>query len=99
MAPADGGELLFTLHPVAMTSIAKRERNIKVEHVEVNVEGDFGAEGEPAKNVRYCAKVSAQASEEEIREMMKFTDTVAEIQNTLRNGTSVVLSEIEAVKI
>jgi len=38
-------------------------------------------------------------TEDEIREMMKFTDTVAEIQNTLRIGTPVVLSRIEVMKI
>jgi hypothetical protein len=69
-----------------------------VERVEVEVDGDFGAEGEPAKNVTYRAKVFATASEEEIRELMKFTDSVAEIQNTLRVETPVALSEIEAVK-
>jgi hypothetical protein len=49
--------------------------------------------------VAYRARVTAQASEEEIRELMKFTDTVAEIQNTLRIETPVVLSEIEDVAI
>lgn len=68
-----------------------------MERVEVEVDGDFGAEGEPAKNVTYRAKVYADISEDEIREMMKVTDTVVEIQNTLRNGTPVILTEIEAV--
>jgi len=98
---ANGGELLFLALASCYCNDIYREatkRNIQVERVEVNVEGDFGAEGEPAQNVTYRAKVFAQASEEEIREMMKFTDTVAEIQNTLRNGTHVVLTEIEAVK-
>jgi hypothetical protein len=31
--------------------------------------------------------------------MMKFTDTVAEIQNSMRTGTPVVLTQIEVVKI
>jgi uncharacterized OsmC-like protein len=75
------------------------KRNIKVEHIQVQVEGEFGAEGEPAKNVAYRARVTAQASEEEIRELMKFTDTVAEIQNTLRIETPVVLTEVQAVSI
>jgi len=98
---ANGGKLLFLALASCYCNDIYREaakRNIKVERVEVNVEGDFGGEGEPARNVTYQAKVFAQASEEEIREMMKFTDTVAEIQNTLRNGTHVVLTEIEAVK-
>jgi uncharacterized OsmC-like protein len=99
---ANGGELLFLALATCYCNDLYREaakRNVKVERVEVNVEGDFGGEGEPCKNVKYYAKVFANASEDEIREMMKFTDTVAEIQNTLRNGTPVVLAEIETVKI
>src|SRR5215208_2589626 len=99
---ANGGELLFLALASCYCNDIYREaakRNIKVERVEVNVEGDFGGEGDPAQNVTYRAKVYAQASEEEIREMMQFTDTVAEIQNTLRIGKPVVLTEIEAVKI
>jgi len=99
---ANGGELLFLALASCYCNDIYREaakRNIKVERVEVNVEGDFGAEGEPAKNVTYHARVFAQASEDEIREMMKFTDTVVEIQNTLRVETPVVLSQIEVVKI
>ena len=99
---ANGGELLFLALASCYCNDIYREaakRNIKVERVEVNVEGDFGAEGEPAKNVTYHAKVFAQASEDEIHEMMKFTDTVAEIQNSLRVETPVVLSQIEVVKV
>jgi len=99
---ANGGELLFLALASCYCNDIYREaakRNIKVERVEVEVNGDFGGEGDPALNVIYQAKVFADASEDEIREMMKFTDTVAEIQNTLRNGTNVVLTKIEAVKI
>ena len=98
---ANGGELLFLALASCYCNDIYREaakRNIKVERVEVNVEGDFGAEGEPAKNVTYNAKVYADAGEDEIRELMKFTDTVAEIQNTLRVVNTVTLNKIEAVK-
>src|SRR5688572_28137873 len=99
---ANGGELLFLALATCYCNDIYREaakRNIKVDRVEVEVDGDFGAEGEPAKNVTYRAKVQGQASEEEIRELMEFTDTVAEIQNTLRIETPVVLSGIEVVKL
>ena len=99
---ANGGELLFLALASCYCNDIYREaakRNIKVERVEVEVNGDFGTEGEPARNVTYHAKVFAQASEEEIRELMTFTDTVAEIQNTLRIQTPVMLTQIEAVKI
>jgi uncharacterized OsmC-like protein len=99
---ANGGELLFLALATCYCNDIYREaakRNIKVERVEVSVEGDFGGEGEHAKNVTYQAKVFAQASEDEIRDMMEFTDTVAEIQNTLRIGTAVGLDQIEVVKV
>ena len=97
----NGGELLFLALASCYCNDIYREaakRNIKVERVEVNVEGDFGVEGEPAKNVTYSAKVYADGSEDEIRELMKFTDTVAEIQNTLRVANAVTLNKIEIVK-
>lgn len=99
---ANGGELLFLALATCYCNDIYREaakRNLKVERVEVEVDGEFGAEGEPAKNVTYQAKVFAQGNEEQIRELMKFTDTVAEIQNTLRIETPVILREIEVVKI
>ena len=65
----------------------------------MEVEGDFGAEGEPAKNVTYRAEVTAKASEEEVRELMKHTDQVAEIQNTLRVETPVALSYLEILTV
>jgi organic hydroperoxide reductase OsmC/OhrA len=99
---ANGGELLFLALATCYCNDIYREaakQNIRVERVEVEVDGDFGAEGEPAQNVTYQAKVFAQGNEEQIRELMKFTDTVAEIQNTMRMETPVILSEIEVVKI
>lgn len=99
---ANGAELLFLALATCYCNDIYREaakRNIHVERVEVEVNGDFGSEGEPARNVKYQAKVFAQASEEEIRDLMKYTDTVAEIQNTLRIGTPVDLAGIKTVKI
>lgn len=99
---ANGGELLFLALATCYCNDIYREaakRGIKVEHVEVEVEGDFGAEGEPAKNVTYRAKIAAQASEAEIRELMSHTDRVAEIQNTLRVETPITLIAVEAVTV
>lgn len=60
------------------------------------MQGDFGAEGEPARNMTYRAKVTATAGEAEIRDLMRYVDQVAEIQNTLRAGVQVTLTGIEA---
>ena len=65
----------------------------------MEVEGEFGAEGAPARNVSYRAKVTAQASEAQIRELMSHIDRVAEIQNTLRVETPVLLSSIEVATV
>jgi uncharacterized OsmC-like protein len=98
----NGGELLFLALATCYCNDIYREagkRGIAVERVEVDVEGDFGAEGEQAKNVTYRAKVTAKASEEQIRALMEHTDKVAEIQNTLRALTPVALGGIEAVSV
>ncbi|WP_428665595.1 OsmC family protein [Runella sp.] len=97
---ANGGELLFLALATCYCNDIYREaakRSITITGVEVTVEGDFGKEGEPASNIAYNAKVEADASESEIIELLKYTDTVAEIQNTLRNATAVTLSHIEAI--
>ena len=89
-----GGELLFLALATCYCNDIYREaakRNIQVENVEVDVTGDFEAEGKAASNILYRAKIKANASNEEIRELMKHTDTVAEIQNTVRAGILVKL--------
>ncbi len=97
---ANGGELLFLALATCYCNDVYREaakRGIPIERVEVVVEGDFGAEGEPAHNVTYRAVVISPADEAAVRDLLHHTDTVAEIQNTLRSGTPVVLSEVTVV--
>lgn len=89
-----GGELLFLAFATCYCNDIYREaaqRDIKVESVEIEVTGDFEAEGKPGSNIIYRAKVNANASKEEIHELLRHTDTVAEIQNTVRVGTPVKL--------
>jgi organic hydroperoxide reductase OsmC/OhrA len=99
---ANGGELLFLALATCYCNDIYREaakRGLKVEQVEVEVTGEFGADGDPARNISYRARVTAQGSEAEIRELMVQTDQVAEIQNTLRLGLPLPLSDIEVVAI
>lgn len=98
----NGGEVLFLALATCYCNDLYREAyrmNIHVESVEVEVQGDFGEPGEPAKNVTYRAKVAAQASQAEIHQLMLHTDKVAEIQNTPRVGTPVKLAQVEVVPI
>jgi organic hydroperoxide reductase OsmC/OhrA len=95
----NGGELLFLALATCYCNDLYREagkRGIEIERLEVNVSGEFGAEGEPACNVSYRASVEAKASEAEILDLMRFTDSMAEIQKTVRCGSPVTLEGCEA---
>jgi len=97
---ANGGELLLLALATCYCNDIYREaarRGIKVEQVEVEVDGQFGADGQPATNVTYRARIVAHATEAEIEELGRQTDLVAEIQNTLRSQRSVTLESVEAV--
>jgi uncharacterized OsmC-like protein len=98
----NGGELLFLALATCYCNDIYREaakRDITVEAVEVEVNGEFGGVGEPATNVTYRVTVKAKATEDEIRSLMQFTDGVAEIQNTLRVETRVTLESAQAIAI
>lgn len=96
---ANGGELLFLALATCYCNDIYREarrRGIDIEHVEVEAAGEFGSDGEAACNIRYRASVAAKAPQEEILDLMCHTDSVAEIQNTLRRSSPVVLWQCEA---
>jgi organic hydroperoxide reductase OsmC/OhrA len=95
----NGGELLFLAIATCFCNDIYREaakRGMDVTRVEVTVEGEFGKEGEPATSISYSAIVNSSAPEAEIIELMRYTDTVSEIQNTLRTGIPVTLISTEA---
>ncbi len=95
---ANGGELIFLALATCYCNDIYREaaaRGIEVTGVEVEVSGDFGGVGEPAQNVTYRAKITGKASAAELEALARHTDTVAEIQNTLRLGTPVTLGQVE----
>jgi organic hydroperoxide reductase OsmC/OhrA len=94
---ANGGELLFLALATCYCNDIYREaakRGIEITAVEVMVDGDFGAKGEPARNVTYRVKVTGKAGAAELEALARHTDTVAEIQNTLRAATPATLSHI-----
>ena len=90
----NGGELLMLSLAVCFCNDLYREakkRNLVLVGAEVVVTGEFGAEGEPGKNFQYRVNVHSDADPKEIQELIRHTDSVAEIHNTLRNGLSVTL--------
>jgi organic hydroperoxide reductase OsmC/OhrA len=96
----NGGEFLFLALATCYCNDIYREaaaRGIQVAAVEVEVDGEFGGPGEPARGVHYRARVQAEASQQEILDLMRHTDTVAEIQNTLRRAIPVELANLQPV--
>jgi uncharacterized OsmC-like protein len=90
----NGGELLLLSLATCFCNDVYREavkRNIVVDGVEVEVTGEFGAEGEPGFNFQYKAKVAADAPQEEIDALIVHIDHIAEIHNTLRKGLNITL--------
>ena len=95
----NGGELLFLALATCYCNDLYREaskRNISIEQVQVEVSGEFGGEGEGAHNISYSASVVADAPKAQILDLMRHTDNVAEIHNTLRVSSPVVLAHCEA---
>jgi organic hydroperoxide reductase OsmC/OhrA len=99
---ANGGELLFLALATCYCNDIYREaakRSVVVERVEVEVDGESGSEGERARRIEYRAKVWAHAPEQAVRELMEHTDRVAEVQSTLRSGSSIKLTHTEVVVV
>jgi organic hydroperoxide reductase OsmC/OhrA len=98
----NGGELLFLALATCYCNDIYREagkRGIAIDSVEVEVTGEFGGVGEAARKISYRASVAASAPEEEILSLMRHTDSVAEIHNTLRHSAPVVLSHCSARQV
>jgi len=94
----NGGELLFLSLATCYCNDVYREADslgIVVHALEVYVVGEFGGRGDPAKNVNYDVRISADATEDKIMELLRLTDTVAEIQNTMRISIPVTLRNTE----
>ena len=90
----NGGELLTLAIATCFCNDLYREaakRNIHITSIEVEASGEFNAEGGSGENISYTAKVVADASPEEIDDLIRHTDTVAEVHNTLRKGVAVRL--------
>lgn len=90
----NGAELLLLALATCFCNDLYREaakRKITIDSVEVEVSGEFDKEGETGKNIQYKPTIQSTASPETIRELIVFTDSVAEIHKTLRQGATVTL--------
>jgi uncharacterized OsmC-like protein len=90
----NGGELLFAALATCFCNDLYREavkRGIEVHGVEVNVTGTFGNPGEPARDITYRVQVQADVPKATIDDLIRTTDSLTEIQNTVRAGCAVPL--------
>ncbi|WP_020605356.1 OsmC family protein [Spirosoma spitsbergense] len=90
----NGGELLLLSLATCFCNDIYREaqkRNLTLSGVEVVVKGGFGGEGEPGSDFTYTVNVTADAPKAAIDELIRYTDNIAEIHNTLRQGLAITL--------
>lgn len=89
-----GGELLMLALATCYCNDIYREAarlGIQVDAVEAEAEADFEGIGLAATNIRYRARVESPAPEAEIAELIRQTDSVAEVHNTIRTSAQVSL--------
>ena len=94
----NGGELLYLAIGGCVSNDLFREasaRGIRLTHVRVRVVGDF--EGDPAvsQDVSYDVELAGGASRQQLAELVSHVDAIAEIPNSLRQGTPVTLRHVE----
>jgi len=88
----NGGEFLMLALATCYCNDLYREaaaRGIVLTAVDVEASAEFAAVGLAATDIRYRARVESPASAAEIEALLRETDQVAEVHNTLRAGVPV----------
>ena len=88
----NGGEFLMLALATCFCNDLYREAvrlGLQIDSVEVEARADFEGVGLAATNIRYRAWVSSPESHVAIEELLRVTDAVAEVHNTLRAGVEV----------
>jgi organic hydroperoxide reductase OsmC/OhrA len=90
----NGGEFLMLALATCYCNDLFREAarlGIPVAIAEVEASAEFPGVGLAATNIRYRAKIESSASSDEVAHLLRETDAVAEVHNTLRAGVPVEL--------
>lgn len=88
----NGGEFLVLALATCYCNDLYREADrlgLHLEEVQVQAFAEFAGIGLAASNVRYSATVKSTASPQAIAQLLRETDAVAEVHNTLRKGVPV----------
>ena len=98
----NGGQLLLLALGSCYANDVFREadkRGMTVMGVRVVVQCEWGGEPARAQNIRYSTRVEADATDDEIIELIRHVDEIAEVHNTLRAGGAIELVDAEAVSL
>jgi uncharacterized OsmC-like protein len=90
----NGGRLLYLAVAGCISNDLFRDARaagIELSQVRVMVSGDFVGEPAVSEEIRYEVEVSGDAPEEQLRALIDMVDEIAEIPNSLRQGTRVSL--------
>lgn len=90
----NGGEFLLLALATCYCNDLFREAErmgITLESVEVQATAEFPGVGLAARDIRYHASIVSPAPAERVEALLRETDAVAEVHNTVRAGVAVVL--------
>jgi organic hydroperoxide reductase OsmC/OhrA len=90
----NGGEFLMLALATCYCNDLYREAGrlgIELQRVEVEASATFGGVGLAASQIRYRAKVESNAPPAAVARLLRETDAVAEVHNSLRKGVAVEL--------
>lgn len=88
-----GGEFLMAALATCYCNDLWREaaaRGLALTAVEVEASAEFAAPGLVATDIRYRARIESPAPADRIEALLRETDAVAEVHNTVRAGVPVV---------
>jgi uncharacterized OsmC-like protein len=96
----NGGQLLYLAIGGCVSNDLFREaatRGIALTSVRVVVRGDFSGDPAVSDPVSYDVELSGDASSEQLEQLIAHVDAIAEIPNSMRNGTQVKLAGVAVV--
>ncbi|MDH4290029.1 MAG: OsmC family protein [Aquincola sp.] len=90
----NGGEFLMLALATCYCNDLYREAarmGLTLDAVEVEAGAEFDGVGLAARDIRYRARVSSPAAADRVAQLLRETDAVAEVHNTVRAGANVTL--------
>ena len=97
----NGGQLLHLAVAGCVSNDLFREaakRGITLTRVAVTVDGDYGGQPATSTGISYSVELTGQAPESDLAALVNHVDVIAEIPNSLRQGTPVTLDRVHVAR-